>query len=215
MNIFFLDLDPVLCARYHCDAHVVKMLTESAQMMSMAIWYHDTEQAMRLYAEGHIMNAPAHVTGKPPRNDSHLMHPCTMWVRESKKHFDWLKIMSFELSHEYYLRFGQFHNPPRHHSSYLNCIAYLDSSNIPDNPWEQPPQAMPDEYRGPDAAEAYRRLYGLNKIRFAKWSVREMPEWFKPYSRAEFLTRDDEAVSFLTSKEFKIPRYQLLEDHDI
>ena len=214
MNIFFLDIDPIKCAHYHCDKHTIKMITEHAQMMSMAIWYHDMQQAMRLYKEGHIMNAPAYVTGKPPRNDSHLMHPCTMWVRESKKHFDWLKIMSMELAHEYYIRFGQFHNPPRHHSSYVNCIAHLSSEKIPDSPWEQPPQAMPEEYRGPDAAEAYRRLYGFDKIRFARWSVREMPEWFKPYWRSEFLHRDEESISFLHSREFKIPRHPILTEHD-
>lgn len=211
MNIFFLDIDPVKCAQYHCNSHVVKMITEHAQMMSMAIWYHDVPQAMRLYAEGHIMNAPAHVTGKKPRNDSHLMHPCTMWVRESKKHFDWLKIMSFELSHEYYHRFGRFHNPPRHHSSYINCIAHLDSSNIPDNPWEQPPQAMPEEYRGMDAAEAYKRLYGEDKIRFAEWSNRDVPEWMMPYWRERYVTNGVESIELLTSREFSVPSHNLLQ----
>ena len=211
MNIFFLDIDPVKCAQWHCDRHCVKMITEHAQMMSMAIWYHDHEQAMRLYAEGHIMNAPHTVTGKKARNDSHLMHPCTMWVRESKKHFDWLKIMSFELSHEYYHRFGRFHNPPRHHSSYVNCIAHLDSSKIPDNPWEQPPQAMPEEYRGMDAAEAYHLLYGKEKIRFATWKDRPVPEWMMPYWREKYLTQDEESITLLTSKEFTAPTHQLLQ----
>lgn len=211
MNIFFLDIDPIKCAHYHCNKHIVKMITEHAQMMSMAIWYHDRKQALRLYEKGRIMNAPPEVTGKPPRTDSHLMHPCTMWVRESRKHFDWLKLMSAEMAHEYYLRFGQFHNPPRHHSSYVDCIAHLNSSKIPDSPWESPPQAMPEEFRGPDAAEAYKRLYGLDKIRFARWTVREMPEWFKPYWHTEFLHRDEEAEAFPISKESKIPKHNLIQ----
>ena len=38
MNIFVLDRDPELAAKYHCDKHVVKMVLESAQMMCAAHW---------------------------------------------------------------------------------------------------------------------------------------------------------------------------------
>ena len=34
MNIFILDRDPVLAAQYQCDKHVVKMVLETAQIMS-------------------------------------------------------------------------------------------------------------------------------------------------------------------------------------
>ena len=33
MNIFILSLCPYLCAIYHCDKHVVKMILETAQML--------------------------------------------------------------------------------------------------------------------------------------------------------------------------------------
>ena len=36
MNIFFLDKDPRECARQHCDKHVVKMVIETAQLLSTA-----------------------------------------------------------------------------------------------------------------------------------------------------------------------------------
>jgi hypothetical protein len=36
MNIFILDKDPVLAAQLQCDKHVVKMIVESAQMLSTA-----------------------------------------------------------------------------------------------------------------------------------------------------------------------------------
>lgn len=38
VNVFMLDLDPVLAARYHCDKHVVKMILETAQLLSTA-WH--------------------------------------------------------------------------------------------------------------------------------------------------------------------------------
>ena len=37
MNIFFLDKDPVKAAQLQCDKHVVKMVLETAQMVSTAV----------------------------------------------------------------------------------------------------------------------------------------------------------------------------------
>ena len=37
MNIFFLDKTPYKSAQYLCDKHVVKMILESAQMLSTAV----------------------------------------------------------------------------------------------------------------------------------------------------------------------------------
>ena len=34
MNIFHLHKDPKICAEYHCDKHVVKMILETAQMLA-------------------------------------------------------------------------------------------------------------------------------------------------------------------------------------
>ena len=36
MNIFYLHEDPQVSAKMHCDKHVVKMILESAQMLSTA-----------------------------------------------------------------------------------------------------------------------------------------------------------------------------------
>ena len=36
MNIFYIDKDPVIAAQMMCDKHVVKMILESAQMLSTA-----------------------------------------------------------------------------------------------------------------------------------------------------------------------------------
>ena len=34
MNIFYLDQDPKVCAYYHCDRHVHKMVSEYSQILS-------------------------------------------------------------------------------------------------------------------------------------------------------------------------------------
>ena len=40
MNIFKLDENPFVCAKYHCDKHVPKMGLETTQMMNTAIHYY-------------------------------------------------------------------------------------------------------------------------------------------------------------------------------
>ena len=43
MNIFILDKNPKIAAEYHCDKHVVKMILESAQMLSTTHWLQSLE----------------------------------------------------------------------------------------------------------------------------------------------------------------------------
>lgn len=60
MNIFYLDKDPKLCAQYHCDKHVVKMILESAQLLCTAV----NEAAGKEVA---------------PYKSTHVNHPCSIW----------------------------------------------------------------------------------------------------------------------------------------
>ena len=38
MNIFVLHLNPHICAKYHCNKHVVKMIIETTQLLYTCIW---------------------------------------------------------------------------------------------------------------------------------------------------------------------------------
>ena len=44
--------------------------------------------------------------------------------------------------------------------------------------WVDPPQCMPDEYKGDCAVKAYRDYYVGEKARFAKWKVSGAPWWW-------------------------------------
>lgn len=66
MNIFYLDENPNLCAQYHCDRHVIKMILESAQLLCTAL----------------NVVAGQQVT---PYKSTHVNHPCSIWVRELRK----------------------------------------------------------------------------------------------------------------------------------
>ena len=69
MNIFYLDRNPILAADKQCDRHVVKMILETAQLLSTAHYELDGE-------------SPAY---KP----THKNHPSAVWVRKSLDHYLW------------------------------------------------------------------------------------------------------------------------------
>ena len=88
MNIFFTSLDPAECARYLDDKRVVKMILESAQMLSTAIRSTGLEVGYK---------------------STHANHPSNVWVRRSKQNYEWLVSHALELSKEYTRRYGKVH----------------------------------------------------------------------------------------------------------
>jgi hypothetical protein len=89
MNIFILSEDAEECAKMMCNKHVVKMPTESLQMLSTIADHLGYE------------NVPF----KPVM----LNHPCTIWARESKQNFSFLLTHTAALCAEYTVRYGKKH----------------------------------------------------------------------------------------------------------
>jgi len=156
MNIFFLDNDPQKIAEYHCDKHVVKMILETAQLLCGV--HHMTHQ----------------VTHQVPYKLSHKNHPCSIWARESFTNYLILCEVGLELCKEYTYRYGK-----RHKSQDVIERCIINKPNISDIGFTQPAKAMPDEYRVDDVVESYRNYYKGAKANFAKWTKRNIPEWFK------------------------------------
>ena len=136
MNIFYLDKDPVKAAKAQYNKHIVKMIPESAQM---------------LCAAHHVLGNPDDV----PYKLAHKNHPSTVWVRENSLHYDWLYEHFVALQGEYHKRYNKTH------LSYTKCYEPLMNhpQNIPHEPFEQPPQCMPDEYKDKCSVQAYWNYY--------------------------------------------------------
>ena len=136
MNIFYLDKCPEKAARLQYNKHVVKMILESAQMLCTA----------------------HHVHGDPdsvPYKQAHLNHPSTVWCRQSIPNYMWLYKHMIALGLQYTYRYGKVH------LSITKCIKPLEKhpENIPHEPFEQPPQCMPDEYKHECSVQAYWNYY--------------------------------------------------------
>lgn len=152
MNVFFLDRDPHKCAVAHYDTHVVKMILESAQLLSTA--HH-------LCGDG----GPYKVT--------HQNHPSAIWARSTVNHYSWLFCLMVRLGHEYTHRFGKVHKTIRDHQEFL----IQTPRDIKALGWQDPPQAMPEHCQNPDAVTAYRNYYTTEKLGLMKYTNRETPLW--------------------------------------
>ena len=149
MNIFALDHDPNTAATYHCDKHVIKMILETAQLLSTAVHTHATHVHRELADVGYAY--------KP----THRNHPCAVWARETRGNFEWLCELGFALVQEHVLRYA----PKRTHKS-LNVIGFLSARGacrMPSGACTPFAQAMPPQYKGTDSVIAYHRYYAGEK----------------------------------------------------
>ena len=83
MNVFILDVNPRKAAQMQCDRHVVKMVLESAQILST-------------------------IAGGPYK-PTHQNHPCVVWARACRTNYNWLRRHAHALCEEYTHRYGRVH----------------------------------------------------------------------------------------------------------
>lgn len=158
MNIFFLDVEPRLAALYHNDVHVIKMILESAQLLSTAHQHwNNGDISTELY------------------RPTHIHHPCTQWLMESTENYRWLYELFVELEKQYEQRFG------KKHKSYvlLRDLLISPPAELPEIGMTPVRMAMPDQYKQDDPVEAYREYYRKEKAHLASWrQPATIPPWF-------------------------------------
>lgn len=178
MNIFVLDLNPTLCATYHCDTHVGKMAMEASQLLSNAHWRYNPK-ANKLKG----LSRSSKMTLCRP---SHMNHPCAVWVRESRENYEWLFKLYVALHKEFMHRRGKAHANYFRVDSLRQAPVLLDSRGM--TPFAL---AMDHEYKvdndaraSPNealllAVQSYRNYYKHGKMHLHGWTKREIPEWIR------------------------------------
>ena len=184
MNIFYLHENPEVCAKMHCDKHVVKMIIEYAQMLSTAHRMLDGVAVKKPSKSGKTMvthwdlyegcdDLEAEMTYYKA---VHFNHPCTVWTRTSKQNYKYLYDLFCALCDEYTFRYKRIHETDMK----LRSALWVFPNNIPDIGFTEPPQAMPDYCKVVgNPIQAYHNYYINEKSRFAKWKLREQPRWYK------------------------------------
>ena len=183
MNIFILDENPIAAAEQQCDKHIVKMVTESAQMLSTAHRLLDGE----MYIEKSKSNRNVKRWRLPDERESvlmkavHMSHPCTLWTMASVGNYLWHYGHYCALAEEYEYRYGKKHGA---FSRDTNIGKMLRSTpkNIkvgPTTPYALAMQNEPQCIVKDDPVQSYRNYYQTKQNRFRMvWTKRDIPEWF-------------------------------------
>lgn len=170
MNIFYLSREVDECARWHVDAHVRKMCFEYAQLLTSAHCVLD--------------HAPQHYGYPYPK--SVPSHPCALWVRASRYHYEWLYDLLVQLCAEYTHRYQDKHFIERWFILKRLATPPLALRQPEHHPtWCSPPKCVHDDCKKPSTIASYRLEYRTHKKydkkgnNMHRWTRRSKPTWIK------------------------------------
>lgn len=162
MNRFMLDNKPADIAQAMCDAHVVKMILEEAQMLSTY-----AHEKFPQWANDNGLYKPTH------RN-----HPATQWLFESGGNVRFAVSLFAAMAREYKHRYG------REHKSWLKLRHQFMglASGASRSPMTEHPKCMQayPECITDDVIESYRNYYTQVKpsAMRMRWTKRQPPTWY-------------------------------------
>lgn len=158
LNIYILDKDPRLAARYHCDQHVTKMITQGVHLLSTALAFY----------------------GQRTFYDSiHMNHLCALWVRETVMNYLWLNQLVHSLNNEYKRRFNRVAD----HKDVRLLGLHIIPRDFPIGSQTAFVQAIPKEYQKKNPITAYRDYYfyelrELPNGEEMSWKKCRKPKWW-------------------------------------
>ena len=177
MNIFYIETDPYDAAQSMVDKHVVKMILETAQLLSTAHRLLDGEEYV-----GQSQSGRKAKRWRLPdeREDilysaTHINHPSAFWCRQTIHNYNWLCCHFEGLLIEYTYRYGKTHKcaEPK-----FRQLLQTIPAKIPVGPLTPVTPAMLDEYKvGVDSLASYRNYYKQGKTHLHKWTKRQPPVW--------------------------------------
>lgn len=120
MNIFVLHRRAGKAAMLHCDAHVIKMLLETTQILYTY-----------LDSIGYVLPA-TNADGKTivPYKPTHRHHPCVLWLHGGRAHLKWLLQLANNLCFVYMRIYDKVHACDMH-IEHMN--EHIDLTKLPDN----------------------------------------------------------------------------------
>ena len=162
MNIFFIHADPVISAKAMTNKHVVKMILESAQMLSTAHLILDGVQKTGLSKSGRKQVQYDHPLKDSLYKATHSNHPSSVWCRATSANYQWLYNHFIALCNEYTDRYGKIHIT----EIKLAKILSNTPTNIHTAGLSEMPQAMDDVYKvHGDSVAGYRKYYEATKLK--------------------------------------------------
>jgi len=152
MQIYYLDHNLKLSAQYHPNKLVVKMITESLQILSTVCHIHNQSE-LSIYKA------------------THRQHPSTQWCAETIDNYLWLYDMTYWLYEEYKFRFNKTHLAGEKFSGL--GIPYIKNEGLTPIRYG----FNNDKYWLEDRVEGYRKYLINEKSHLLKYTNRNKPEW--------------------------------------
>lgn len=184
MNIFYISDNPVQAAEWMVDKHVVKMILESAQLLSTAHRLLDGKEIQLQFDILQEDNTVKTVNKKTWLLDdsrehvlyqaTHKNHPSAIWCRQSVENYNWLVDHFFALMGEYTHRYEKQHKC----FGELSYMLQSPPKNLQEYDWTTMPSCMAPEFIvSDDPITNYRNYYKRGKVHLHKWTKRQKPEW--------------------------------------
>ena len=164
MNIFLLHPNARICARLHCDKHVIKMILEHTQLMYTAVHVLAPD----------LIPMVEEINQLTAYKKTHQNHPCAKWVRESRHNFMWILLMTGWLISEKEYRWGGDHKCRKH----LQGLFWA-SRRIMFPREERTKWAIANPYKHMKPIESYRHYYNEDKKHILKWTKRDIPAFIR------------------------------------
>lgn len=184
MNVFLCDTDARAAARALADPHVVKMASETAQILSTVLRGRAAQAGVELAPDtAHSIQVRTRTLAPDTLwKSTHPHHPVTRYAAESGGYAYWVYCHGVALCDEYAARYGRRHKA----ADVLEaCAPHVPSVSRLEVALAiaKAPLAMPDEYRQGDVVSSYRAYLAAKYTswdstwRRACWTNAEPPPW--------------------------------------
>jgi hypothetical protein len=196
MNIFAVNNNPQLAAHDLPDKLIVKMPTESVQLLTP--WAFNAHNVYIQKPDG---------TNYGIKGYAH--HPCAKWLYESPANVVWLLHHAFEMTEEYTRRYGKEHGT-RYALDQLDELVLEYYPRVSWGAHTEFVQAMPEEFKIPgDATQAYRNYINGYKG-YAVWNYSEKPDWWdeslhEPVRQQYLAEREAKRIKRQNDKHSRVP----------
>lgn len=171
MNIFVCDPSPVRAAQDLADKHLVKMVLETAQLLS-------------------TITSLKGLTFKDQYRITHRNHPCVIALCDNPDYLEWTIIHGIALGVEYQSRFNRFHKSLNIVYDARNALVTAELTNpdlriaYTEQEIETFPKAVLDEYKHLPVIEAYRSH--LRHKYLSLWKPNQL-RWTPPGTQPKWL----------------------------
>lgn len=188
VNFFFLDKNPIICAKYYCDKHVNKIFIEICQLLCNII--HNNTKLIPPY--------------KKCNNISENLAPYK-WGNTSLGNYIYLLKLAEALFNEYKFRYNKLNHKSEKALIWLknNIPTYFKIKNMTELILTNNVILFKKYFK--DDIICSRMIYVSYKCKNDKWTKRNKPEWFNKYLKISEKKKEKYKKELLLNVKNKLP----------